>query len=98
MNWKEERERAKVEREQRRMERILASPISRGESVQRDSQVQASLVSTALALESLELLLVSKGILKEDELMDRLSVLVKERAQQARAADAVEQPRIITPV
>lgn len=97
-NWKLDRERARAEREARKLERIMSSPLTRGESAAQASEIQASLVSTALALESLELLLVAKGILQPDELMARLAELVRERATQARAADAVEQPRIITPV
>jgi hypothetical protein len=59
-----------------------------------------SVASTAVAVEALESLLIERGILKDNEILDKMTALMKEKAAQvdAEAQTAPEPSRIITPV
>lgn len=73
---------------QARWKEIMASPISRGEVSQMEDRILSNVMSTAMAIEALETLLVQKGVLKDDELMTAVTELLKSKKEQA-AADAV---------
>lgn len=71
---------------QARWKEIMASPISRGEVSQMEERILSNVMSTAMAIEALETILVAKGILKDDELMTAVSELLKSKKEQAGAA------------
>lgn len=73
---------------QARWKEIMASPISRGEVSEMEERILSNVMSTAMALEALETLLIQKGVLKDDELMAAVADLLKNKKEQA-AADAV---------
>jgi len=56
----------------------------------------ANVASVALTIEALEILLVSKGILADNELMTALEKLAQEKFEQVRAA--YEPSRIVSAV
>jgi hypothetical protein len=56
----------------------------------------ANVASVALTIEALEILLVSKGILADNELMTALEKLAQEKSEQVRAA--YEPSRIVSAV
>jgi hypothetical protein len=88
MSWQQEREKAKLERDQRRMARVLAAPIARGESYEQAGLLSQHIASLALAIEALEGLLEDRGILFDDEIMARMKVLAERKREQAQAAAA----------
>ena len=64
----------------------MASPISRGEVSQMEERILSNVMSTAMAIEALETILVAKGLLKDDELMVAVADLLKSKKEQAGAA------------
>lgn len=71
---------------QARWKEIMASPISRDEAKQMEDRLFSNVMSTAIAVEALETLLVAKGILKDDELMKAVGELLKNKKEQAGVA------------
>ena len=98
MTWKEEKEQKRQERELKRHMRVMATPVSRGESLNVMMGLQEQVVSLALAVEALDTLLVEKGVLKDNEVLDRMKVIAAAKQQQMEAASVEsESPRIIAP-
>jgi hypothetical protein len=56
----------------------------------------ANVASVALTIEALEILLVSKGVLRDNELMEALEKLAREKSEQVKAA--YEPNRIVSAV
>lgn len=52
----------------------------------RERDLERNVTSTALAIEALELLLIEKGIFKDDELMNRLTRLLSEKQKALEMA------------
>ena len=95
--WQADKERKRVERQQRQFDRAMASPPPRAEIFSQTSQLFNQVSSVALAIESLESLLISKGVLKDNELMEAIEALVRAKSEQVQAADCVSQepPKVI---
>lgn len=91
MDWQAERERKRTERQQRQFDRAMAAPPPRAEIFSQTSQLFNQVSSVALAIESLETLLIAKGVLKDNELMKSIEALVKSKSEQVQAADCVAQ-------
>jgi len=99
MNWQEERDAKRRERDIKRHMRAMATPVSRGETINVTMSLEQHLTSVALAIEALDTLLVEKGILADNEILDKMKVLAEtKRAQMEAEAATKEPPRIITPV
>lgn len=102
--WNAERDAKRQERANKQLQRAMLAPIPRAEMYQRTDQLLQNVSSVAFALEALDLLLVEKGILKENELLDKIKALVESKAAQvaaeseaAQAVAAAEPSRIIIP-
>ena len=67
---------------------VMREPISRGEVSAMEERLVTNVGSTAAAIEALEEILVSKGILKDSELMEAVGALLERKAEQAKAAAA----------
>lgn len=65
----------------------------------RQIQMQ-NVISLALAIEALETLLIAKGILKDNDVLDKIKALMDEKVAQVSAQKAAEpeNSRIIIPV
>lgn len=88
--WAEDKLKARAEREQRQFARSMAAPIARGE-VAHFGEIQLQhIASLALAMEALDTLLVEKGVLADNEIMDRMKTLATQKADIATAAEATE--------
>jgi hypothetical protein len=83
--WQRDKERKRLERDMRRFERSMATPILRGEALSLGEMQLEHIASLALALETLETLLVERGTLKDGELMERMKVLAAAKREQAEA-------------
>lgn len=91
--WKDERDAKRDASRLKRLSRALAAPAPRGELYKSAMELQQHVASVALALEALEYLLVQKGTLAENELMEALTLLLKQKADQVKAADAVQETK-----
>ncbi len=100
MNWQEEKAAKRHERDMKKLERALSVPVSRGEAISRENMLLQNVASTAMAVEALESLLVERGILKDNEILDKMSALVKEKMAQVEAQHATgpSESVIIAPV
>jgi hypothetical protein len=65
---------------------IMAQPLSRGEGQALEDRIYTHILSTATAIEALDVLLTKKGILADNELMDAVKDLLKTKSEQASAA------------
>jgi hypothetical protein len=90
--WNAERDAKRLARSQEQLRRSLMAPASRAELVNGTEHLLSNVMSVALAVEALELLLIERGVLKTDELMDRIKLLAAEKAEQVNAAVATEDP------
>lgn len=97
MGYIEDKTRSRMARDQRRFERIMASPPARGEMLEYQRGLLENVTSVALALEALDRLLIAKGILKDNELLDEIKVLVELKTEQnnAQAAAAPEEGKAL---
>jgi hypothetical protein len=100
MNWEEEKQAKRAARRQAQMQRVLASPVSLGESLNQNTQLLQNVASVAIAVEALESLLIEKQILTDNAVLDRMEVLIatKKAQMEAESAQESDPPRIITPV
>lgn len=98
--WEEDKRQKRLERDIKKLNRVMAAPPSRSEVLSGENELRMNIASTAIAVEALELLLVERGILKDNEVLDKMKVLMEEKKMQAQAqAEAApEPPRIIAPV
>jgi hypothetical protein len=76
-----------------RWKEIMQLPITRAEASAMEDKMLAHIISTATAIEALETILVSKGILRDNELMEVIAVLLKTKNEQAEIAS--EQKSIV---
>jgi len=100
VNWEQEKAAKRQARRQKAMERVLASPISIGQSLQHNTELLQNVASIAVAVEALESLLVEKGILLDNAVLDRMKVLMEAKKAQVEAERAQTESKsvIITPV
>lgn len=89
--WAESRLKVRAEREQRQFARAMASPVARAELASVQEMQLNHIASLALAMESLEELLVAKGILEADQLMAHMEVVAKRKMEQVEAAAATRE-------
>jgi hypothetical protein len=71
---------------QARWKEIMEQPISRGEAQALEDRLLAHIMSCACGIEAVENLLVSRGILKNDEVMAEVKRLLEQKSEQANAA------------
>lgn len=96
-NWQEEREKKRVERDMKRFVRRMSTPVARGEVYQLGELQVQHIASIALALEALEDILVGRGLVERDELLDTMHVIAARKAEVA-AAQAVSESSLIATV
>jgi hypothetical protein len=90
--WNADRDAKRLARSQEQLRRSLMAPASRAELVNGTEHLLSNVMSVALAVEALELLLIERGLLGPDELMDRIKVLAKQKSEQVNAAQATAEP------
>jgi hypothetical protein len=73
---------------QARWKEIMAGPLSRNEAQAMEDRIFANIASCACGVEAVENLLVSRGILKDGEVMAEVKRLFKEKHDQVAAAQA----------
>jgi len=78
---------------QARWKEVMQQPLSRGEAQLLEDRLYTHILSTATAIEALDTLLIKKGILADNELMDAVKELLKTKSEQTYAA-AVTSPLI----
>lgn len=88
-DWTKEKERKRLERDVSQFQRRMSQPIARGEVMQFGELQIQHLASLALAIEALEDILVGRGVLEQDELMDTMKLMATHKAEQVAAAQAV---------
>ena len=88
--WQEERDRKRVERDMRKFARRMQTPVARGEVFQLGELQAQHIASLALALEALEDILVGRGVLDTEELMDTMKLMAERKAEVAVAASAAQ--------
>jgi hypothetical protein len=100
MSYTSERAAKRLERDQKMLARALANPITLGQSISRENLLRENIASTAIAIEALETLLVRRGILADNEVLDTMKELMDAKKAQVEAANATEpEPsRIISSV
>jgi hypothetical protein len=86
--WQQEREQKRAAREARQFQRRMSSPVMRGEVASFGEAQLQHIASLALALEALEDILVGRGVLDRDELMDTMLLMSQQKAEVAVAAHA----------
>jgi hypothetical protein len=91
--WQADKERKRAERQQKQFDRAMAAPPPRAEIFSQTTQLFNQVSSVALAIESLETLLIAKGVLKDNELMESIESLVRAKSEQVQAADCVAQEK-----
>lgn len=96
-DWKKEKESKKLERDMKSFQRRMSAPILRGEVFNMGELQLQHIASLALAIEALERILVERGVLVGDELLDRMHMISHEKAEIAQAAAAAE-PSLIAQV
>ena len=64
----------------------MAEPLTRREAEALQDSLLGHIMSTATAIEALETLLIAKGHLKDNELMDTVKDLLKKKTEQVSAA------------
>jgi hypothetical protein len=89
--WRKEKEKKRQERDMARFQLRMATPVARGEVYQLGETQLQHIASLALAIEALEDILVAHGILRPDELLDKMKALAEKKAEQIAAADLTEK-------
>ena len=79
---------------QARWKEVMAQPLSRAEAQALEDRMLAHVMSCACGIEALENILVKQGLLKNNELMEAVGALLKQKSEQA----AREQPKNILEV
>ncbi len=64
----------------------MAQPLTRQEGQNLEDRIYTHILSTATAIEALDVLLTKKGILADNELMDAVKELLKTKSEQVQAA------------
>jgi hypothetical protein len=100
MSWEQEKAVKRAQRDMKKLQRALAMPVSRDEAISRENMLLQNIASTAIAVEAMETLLVSKGILSDNEVLDAMKALMEQKKAQMSAQQAVEPEEsvIIAPV
>jgi hypothetical protein len=81
-----EKARKRMERDAKQFQRRMCSPVARGEVFQLGEVQMQHLASLALAVEALEDILIGKGVLEPDELMDTMRLMAEAKREVAAAA------------
>lgn len=89
-SWAAEKLKQRAEREQRQFARAMASPVTRAEQAQAQEMQLNHIASLALAMETLEAILIERGMLSKDELMGRMEELAKLKLEQVEAQYATQ--------
>jgi len=76
---------------QARWKEIMAQPISRNEASLMEDRILEKVLSTAVAIEALETILIRRKILVDDEVMTEVKALLKQKQEQAEASASVSQ-------
>lgn len=71
---------------QARWKEIMHGPITRQEASAMEDRLLQNVLSTACAIEALEEILITKGILEKDQLLKAVGELLKLKKEQAAAA------------
>lgn len=85
-DWTKERDANRAARAAKSFARRMQSPVPRGEVFQLGEAQMQHLASLALAIEALEDILVGRGVLDRDELMDTMYTMAAAKADIAVAA------------
>lgn len=88
--WQAEKQRREMEKQREKFERIMNMPMARGEALARHGELQQQMASIALGLEAMETLLVEAKVISDNAVLDKIKVLLAQKAEQVSAADAVE--------
>ncbi len=94
MSYQDEREQKRAQREMEKLQRALAQPMPRGEMALLMNQLLNNVMSLGVTLDTLEQLLVAKGVLEEGQLMREAQRTLQERIEQERAKEKREEPRV----
>ena len=94
MSYQDEREQKRAQREMEKLQRALAQPMPRGEMALLMNQLLNNVMSLGVTLDTLEQLLVDKGVLEEGQLMREAQRTLQERIEQERAKEKREEPRV----
>jgi hypothetical protein len=97
-DWRKERDKKRLERDVAQFHRRMSTPVARGEVYQLGETQLMHLASLALAVEALEDILVGRGLLDRDELMDCMELLAARKAEVAAAAQATQGQSLIASV
>lgn len=89
--WDKEKAQKRLARDVAQFQRRMSAPIARGEVFSLGEVQMQHLASLALAVEALEDLLVGRGLLDRDELMDCMELMAQQKREQAEAAQAAAQ-------
>ena len=73
---------------QARFKEIMQLPLTRMEANAMEERILCNVASCAAGLEAMENLLISKGVLKDDELMTEVRAVLEKKTEQAHAAVA----------
>lgn len=90
MGYAEDKQAKRAEREMKRIQRAMATPVTRGETYSLGEATANHIMSIAIALEALEQALVDAGVLNENELMERATVLAQAKRDAAQVAISQE--------
>lgn len=97
--WQAEKQRREMARQQEKFERIMHAPAPIGQVLQIKGELQQQLASIALGVEALESLLVEAKIISDNAVLDKIKVLLAQKAEQVSATDAqqasVPEPKLI---
>ena len=93
MNWQEERDKKRHERDIKRHLRAMSTPVSRGETINVTLGLEQQLASLALAMEALDTLLIAKGVLIDNELLDKMKSLANEKKAAVEAEAVATEPK-----
>jgi hypothetical protein len=91
MSYQTDRDAKKVERDTKRFQRAMATPVSRGEVIAIGEAQANHVMSIAIGIEALENVLVEAGILYDGELMERAKALAALKHEQAQIQVAQSQ-------
>ena len=84
MSYQSEKDAKRAERDMKRLQRAMATPVTRGEVISIGEAQANHVMSIAIGIEALENVLVEAGILYDGELMERAKALAALKHEQAQ--------------
>ena len=84
MTYEEEKAAKRQQRDMKKLQRAMATPVMRGEVVAIGEAQAQHIISIAIAVEALENILVQAGILYDGELMERAKEVAALKHEQAQ--------------